>query len=181
MRKLARGTAITFATLASATLASFSANAADLSYPPPVFAQPQFGVAAPPAAAPPQVIVIPDAGAYPQYRGVPAPPPPIARYPYGAQGPIPPAPIPPRADIVPPANCPPVWRCGGRGCGWAPGCVAPPQRYSDQYGAPGPHYFDPRAPYPEVYDRPDAPPPPERYPGPYSSEVYPDPADPYFR
>jgi len=42
MRVLTRGTAIIFA-----TLASLGANAADLSYPPPVVGPPQYGMAAP--------------------------------------------------------------------------------------------------------------------------------------
>ena len=49
MRVLTRGTAIAFA-----TLASLGANAADLSYPPPVVGQPQYGLAEP-TVAPPQV------------------------------------------------------------------------------------------------------------------------------
>lgn len=176
MRVLARGTAITFA-----TLASVSANAADLSYPAPVVEQPEYGMAAPPAAAPPQVIVIPGPAAYPRYPGAAIPPPVGGIYPYGAPAPLPPAPIPHATDVVPSANCPPVWRCGVRGCGWLTECVPPPEHYSDQYDAPGQRYFDPRSPHPQVYVGPDAPPPPEQYPGSYSSEVYPGPTDPYSR
>ena len=129
MRVLTRGTAIVFA-----ILSSFGANAADLSYPPPVGA-----------------------------------------YPYGAL-----APIAPRADVVPPANCPPVWRCGVRGCAWQPGCI-PPQHYSDQYDALGQRYLDPRSTGPQVYVPPGALPPLEYDPGPYSREVYPGPTSPYSR
>jgi hypothetical protein len=170
MRVLTRGTAIVFA-----TLASLGTNAADLSYPPPVVGQPQYGGAAPPAAAPPQVIIVPGPTASPYYPGAPVPPPPVGAYPYGT-----PAPIPPRADVVPPTNCPPVWRCGVRGCGWQPGCI-PPQQYSDQYDAPGQRYLDPRSPGPQVYVPPDALPPPEHDPGPYSREVYPGSTGPYSR
>jgi len=170
MRVLTRGTAIAFA-----TLASLGANAADLSYPPPVVGQPQYGLAAPPTVAPPQVIIVPGPTASPQYPGVPVPPPLVGAYPYGA-----PPPIPPRADVVPPANCPPVWRCGVRGCAWQPGCI-PPQHYSDQYDAPGQRYLDPRSPGPQVYVPPDALPPPDYDPGPYSREVYPGPTGPYSR
>jgi hypothetical protein len=174
MHLLARGAAIAFA-----TLASVGANAADLNYPPPVVGQPQYGMATPPVAAPPQVIIVPGPGGYPQYPGVPIPPPPVGTYPYGALAPIPPAPIPPATYVGPPANCPPVWRCSARGCGWLPGCVPPPENYSDEYDAPGQRYLDQRSPEPQVYFRPDALPPPAQYPGPYSREVYPDPTDPY--
>lgn len=176
MHVLASGIAVAFA------MVSVGANATDLSYPPPVVGRPQYGIAAPPAAAPPQAIIVPGAAAYPQYPGAPLPPPQFGTYPpYGTAAPIPPAPIPPRVDVVPPANCPPVWRCGVRGCGWLPGCVPPPEHYSEQYDAPGRRYFDPRLPSPPVYVRPDALPPPEYYRGPYSEEVYPGPADPYSR
>ena len=209
MRMLARGTAITFASLASVTPASVSTNAADLSYPPPVVAQPQYGqpqygIAPPPAAAPPAVIIVPGPAAYPQYPGARVAAPPIGTYPYGTPAPIPPAPIPPApippgAGVVPPANCPPDWRCDARGCGWVPACAPLPRYGSDEYDAPGRRYFDPRSPGPQVYGpqvydpqydpqydrqvyvRPDAPPPPEQYPGPYSQDVYPGPTDPYPR
>jgi len=170
MRVLTRGTAIAFA-----TLVSFGTNAADLSYPPPVVGQPQYGLAAPPTVAPPQVIIVPGPTVFPQYPGAPFPPPPVGDYPYG-----PPAPIPPRADVVPPPNCPPVWRCGVRGCAWQPGCI-PPQQYSEQHDAPGQRYLDPRLPGPQVYVPPEALPPREYDPGPYSREVYPGPTGPYSR
>ena len=79
MRVLTRGTAIAFA-----SLASLGANAADLSYPPPVVGQPQYGLAAPPTVAPSQVIIVPGPTASPQYPGVPVPPPLVGAYPYGA-------------------------------------------------------------------------------------------------
>lgn len=171
MRVLTRGAAIAFA-----TVVSLDTQAADLSYPPPVVGQPQYGMAAPPAAAPPpQVFIVPGPAAPPQSPSAPIPPPPVGAYPYGT-----PPPIPPRADVVPPANCPPVWRCGVGGCGWQPGCV-PPEHYSDQYDAPGQRYLGPRSPGPQVYVPPDAPPPPEHYPGPFSREGYPGPTGPYSR
>ena len=169
MRVLTRGTAIVFA-----ILSSLGANAADLSYPPPVVGPPQYGMAAQPAAAPPRVIIVPGPTVSPLYPDAPVPPPGGA-YPYGAL-----APIAPRADVVPPANCPPVWRCGVRGCAWQPGCI-PPQHYSDQYDTPGQRYLDPRSPGPQVDVPPDALPPPEYDPGPYSREVYPGPTGPYSR
>jgi hypothetical protein len=171
MRLLARGTAT-----AIATMVSLGANAADLDYPPPIVGQPQYGMASPPAAAPSQVIIVPGPAASPPYPGAPVPTPPMGPYPYGT-----PPPLSPRADIAPPANCPPVWRCGVRGCGWQPGCVPPPEYYSEHYDAPGQRYLDPRSPGPQVYAPPDALPPPERYPGPYSPEVYPGPTGPYSR
>ncbi len=64
MRVLTRGTAIAFAIVVSS-----GTNAADLSYPPPVIGQPQYGMVAPPAAASPQVIIVPGAAASPQYPG----------------------------------------------------------------------------------------------------------------
>lgn len=175
MQVLARGIAMAFG-----ALASVGTNAADLSYPRPVVEQPQFGIAAPPATAPAQVLIVPGPAASRPYPGGPVPPPLVGAYPYGTPVPVPPAPIPPTADVMPSANCPPVWRCGVRGCGWQPGCVPPPEHYSDQYEAPRQRYLDPRSPDPQVYVRPDALPPPEDYPGAYS-RVYPGPTDPYSR
>src|SRR6516164_9022867 len=142
MRLLACGAAT-----AIATMVSVGANAADLDYtpPPPPIGQPQFGMASPPPVPPPQVIIVPGPNVPPQYPSAAVPPPPIGPYPYGT-----PPPIPPRVGFVPPANCPPVWRCGVRGCAWQPGCL-PPQQYSDQYDAPGQRYLDPRSPGPQVY------------------------------
>jgi hypothetical protein len=170
MRLLVRGAAT-----AIATMVSVGANAADLDYPPPPVGQPQYGFSSPPPVQPPQVIIVPGPTVPPQYPSAAVPPPPVG-YPYGT-----PPPIPPRADIVPPANCPPVWRCGVSGCGWQPGCLAPPEHYSDQYNAPGQRYLDPRSPGPQVYVPPHALPPPEHYPDPYSQEAYPAPTDPYSR
>ena len=171
MRLLARGAAT-----AIATLISLGANAADLDYPPPPVGQPQYGMVSPPPVPPPQVIIVPGPTVPPQYPSATIPPPPVGPYPYGT-----PPPIPPRADIVPTPNCPPVWRCGVSGCGWQPGCLAPPEHYSDQYNAPGQRYLDPRSPGPQVYVPPHALPPPEHYPDPYSQEAYPAPTDPYSR
>src|SRR6516165_5701914 len=163
MRLLALGAAI-----AVATIVSVGANAADLDYPPPPVGQPQYGMASPPPVPPPQVIIVPGPIVPPQYPSAAVPPPPVGPYPYG----IPP-PIPPRADVAPPASCPLTWRCSERGCGWQPGCIPAPQRYSGQYELPGPTYLRPQSPGPEVYSAPDASPPPELYPGPYAPEVYP--------
>src|SRR5215467_15516558 len=110
MRLLMRGAAT-----AIATMLSVGANAADLDYPPPPVGQPS------------QVIIVPGPTVPPQYPSAAVPPPPVGPYPYGV-----PPPIPPRADLAPPANCPPIWRCGLRGCAWQPGCI-PPQQYSDQH------------------------------------------------
>ncbi len=170
MRVLTRGTAIAFG-----TMVSLGANAADLSYPPPpIVGQLQYGMAAPPVPAPPQVVIVPGQSASPQYPGAPLPSPPVGAYPYGT-----PAPIAPRADVLPPANCPPVWRCDVRGCGWQSGCVPLPEHYSDQYDAPGQRYLDPRSPGHQVYVPPETS--PEHYPDPYSREVHPGPTGPYSR
>jgi hypothetical protein len=161
------------AATAIATMVSVGANAADLDYPLPPVGQPQYGMASPPPVQPPQVIIVPGPTVSPQYPSGAVPPPPVGPYPYGAL-----PPIPPRADIVPPANCPLTWRCGEHGCGWQPGCT---QRYSGQYESLRPRYLRPESPGPEVYSAPDDLPPPEPYPGPYAPEVYPGPTGPYPR
>jgi len=166
MRLLSRGAAI-----AIATMVSVGANAADLDYPPPPVGQPQYGMASPSPVQPPQVIIVPGPNVSPQYPSAVVPPPPVGPYPYGT-----PPPLPPRVEVVPPANCPPVWRCGVRGCAWQASCI-----HSDQYDAPGQHYPDPRSLGPQVYVPPGAFPPPEHDPGPYSREVYPGPTGPYSR
>jgi hypothetical protein len=172
MHLLARGAAT-----AIVTLISLGANAADLDYPPPIVGQPQYGMAAPPAAPPRQVIIVPGPTVPPQYPGGTFPPPPVGPYPYG-----PPPPIPPRADVVPPVNCPPTWRCGERGCGWQLGCAPPPERYSGHYELPRPGYLRPEPPGPhQVYAAPNALPAPQPYPEPYAPEVYPGPTGPYSR
>src|SRR5258705_811331 len=98
---------------ATATMISFGVSAADIGYPPPVLGQDQYGLAPRPAVAPPQVIIIP---APPQYNGASVPPPGVGSSPYGVA-----IPVAPRVDVVPRAACPPIWRCGDRGCGWQPG------------------------------------------------------------
>jgi hypothetical protein len=180
MRWIARDAATTIATLiAIATVAllgtvSLGANAADLgyppptvgSYPPPVVGQPQYGMASPPAVAPPQVIVIPGQQVMPSSNmAAPIPPP------------VPPPLLPrlgvaPGPPISPRAACDPVWRCGDRGCGWSPGCAPYPEIYSDRYGPPGmqqDHPYPESPPtaerYPGRYAYPEAPPPPEIYSG----------------
>jgi hypothetical protein len=155
------------AVTAIVTLISLGANAADLDYPRPLVGQPQYGIASPPAAPPPQVVIVPGPTVAPQYPGA-AYPPPARPYPYG---PLPP--ITPRADVVPPVNCPPTWRCGERGCDWEPGCAPPPQHYSGHDELPRPGYLRPEPPGPQVYAAPNALPAPEPYPGPYAPEVYP--------
>src|SRR5436190_21353569 len=78
MRLLARG-----ATTAIVMLVSLTANAADLNFPSPLVAQPQYGMASPPpAVAPPQVIIVPGPTASPQYNSAAAPPPPVGAAPY---------------------------------------------------------------------------------------------------
>ena len=163
-----------FATTAIVAVASFGASAADLDYPPPAVGQPQYSMAPPPAVAPPQVIIVPGPTVSPQYNGAPVPPPPIAP-PFGIA-----PPVAPGVDVAPRAACQPIWRCGGRGCGWQPSCVPPPERYSGQYGPPDHVYPSPGSPGPQVYaPPPGAVPAPERYPDPYSRQVYPGPTDPY--
>ena len=171
MRLLVRGAAT-----AIATMVSVSANAADLGYPPPPVGQPQYGMPSPPSVHPPQVIIVPGPTLPPQYPIAAVPPAPVGPYPYGA-----PPPIPPRADVMPPANCPLSWHCTERGCGWQPVCMPPPQRYSGQYESLHPRYLRPESPGPEVYSAPEALPPPEPYPGPYAPEAYPGPTGPYSR
>jgi hypothetical protein len=172
MRLLVRRAAI-----AIAAVVSFGANAADLDYPPPVVGQPQYSMAPPLAVAPPQVIIVPGPTVSPrytvspQYNGAPVLPAFVAS-PYGIA-----PPVPSRVDVVPRAACQPIWRCGERGCGWQPSCVPAPERYSGQYGPPADVYG---APSPQVYAPPPGPSPvPERYPDPYSRQVYPAPSDPY--
>jgi hypothetical protein len=133
------------AATAIATMISFSVSAADIGYPPPVVGQDQYGVAPRPAVAPPQVIIIP------------APPPRVGSSPYGVE-----LPVDPRVDVVPRAACPPIWRCGDRGCGWQPGCAPRPEHYSGEYESPDP----------QVYPGPGIPPAPEPYSGPYAPQVY---------
>ena len=132
MRSLAFGTA----TLIAVVL-SFGVKAADLAYPPSLINQSPYGVAPPPAVAPPQVIVVPG--------------------PYAAQ-------VPPPYGVVPSAPprsaCPLEWRCGYRACGWQPVCAPHPG-----YGPPGPPiYSGPETlPRPEPYPHPL---PPQVYSGP---------------
>jgi hypothetical protein len=171
MRLLERGAAT-----AIATVVSFGANAADLGYPPPLVGQPQYGMASPPPVQPPQVIIVPGPNGPPQYPSAAVLSPPVGPYPYGS-----PPPSPPRADVAPPAICPPIWRCGEHGCGWQPGCGPPLERYSGHYELPRPGYLRPEPPGPQVYSGPNALPAPEPYPGPYAPEVYPGPTGPYSR
>lgn len=168
MRLFARGAAT-----AVVAAVSFGASAADLNYPPPVVGQPRYSMAPPTMVAPPQVIIVPGPTVSPQYNSAPVPPPPVGAPPYGV------APMAPGVNVAPRAACQPIWRCGERGCGWQPGCVPPPERYSGQYGPPGPVYPHPGSPGPQVYAPPDALPAPERYPDPYPPQVYPGPTSRY--
>src|SRR5882757_601252 len=143
------------AATAIATTISFSVSAADIGYPPPVVAEALYSVAPRPAVGPPQVIIIP---APHQYNGAAVPPPGVGSSPYGVA-----PPVASRADVVPRAMCPPVWRCGDRGCDWQPGCAPRPEHYSGGYGSPDP----------QVYPGPGIPPAPELYSGPYARpQVY---------
>ena len=144
------------AATAIAAAVSFGANAADLAYPPP----PQYSVAPRPAVAPPQVIIVPGPTAAPQYDyGASAPPPVVVPSPYGVA-----PPLAPRVDVAPSAACPPIWRCGYRGCGWHASCGPLPD-YSGTYGSPGPQVYPNPAPGP--------------YPQPYAPQVELGPAGPY--
>jgi hypothetical protein len=134
---------------------SVGAKAADLAYPPPLVGPFQHGAAPPPAGVPPQVIVVPGPTAPPQHNGAPIPPPVIGSSPHGV-------------GVASPVACPPVWRCGDRGCNWRPGCAAHRERYSGPY-----------EPGPQVYSGPDAPTAQEPYSGPYAPQVYSGPAGPY--
>ena len=141
------------AATAIATTISLSVSAADIGYPPLAVGQDPYGVAPRPAVASPQVIIIP---APHQYNGDAVPPPGVGSSPYGVA-----PPVAPRADVVPRAACPPVWRCGDRGCDWQPGCAPRPEHYSGGYGSPDP----------QVYPGPGIPPAPELYSGPYAPQA----------
>ncbi len=136
------------------SIPSFRVSAADLASAPPPLAQPHYGIAPSVPTAPPQVIIVPGSTVSPQYNGAPILPPPNGASPYGVA-----PPVAPRVDVVPRPACPPIWRCGERGCGWQPGCAAPPERYSEQYWSPGP----------QVYSSPNNASPAPGYPGPYGS------------
>lgn len=142
------------AATAIATMISFSVSAADIGYPLPVVGQDQYGVAPRQAVAPPQVIIIP---APPQYNGASVPPPGVGSSPYGVA-----LPVAPRVDVVPRAACPPIWRCGDRGCGWQPGCAPRPEYYSGEYESDDP----------PVHPGPGIPPAPDPYSGPHAPQVY---------
>jgi len=157
------------ATTALVAVISLGADAADLNAPA-AFGQPQYGMVPPPPAAPPQVMIVP--GPLSQYPNAILPPPPVALPPpYGVA-----PPISPRADVAPRAACPLTWRCVEHGCSWQPSCAPPPERYSGQYGSPGPMYPPPGPP---VYFTPNTAPAPEPYSGPYAPQGYPDPTGPY--
>jgi hypothetical protein len=149
------------AAIAIATTVSLSVSATDIGYPPLAVGRDQYGVAPRPAVASPQVIIIP---APHQYNRAAIPPPGIGSSPYGVA-----PPVAPRVDVVPRGACPPVWRCGDRGCNWQPGCAPRPEHYSDGYGSPDP----------QVYPGPEIPPAPEPYSGPYAPQVYPGPHGSY--
>jgi len=161
MQVLVLGAAIAVATIVGA-------NAADLTYPPPVAppppvaALPQHGVV-PYPAVPPSPVIVPGPTA-PPYHNAPVPPPVFGPSPYGV-GPQ----VPPQGAVVPRAACAPVWRCGDRGCNWQPGCAPPPER----------HYGASETPGPQVYPSPDAPPARERHLGPYAPQPYSGPTNPY--
>jgi len=150
-------------------LVPLAANAADINYPSPLIAQPRYGMASPaPAVAPPQVIIVPGPTASYDSAAVPPPPDVVPSYRMAP-------PILPRAGVGP-LSCPPVWQCGERGCGWQPGCVPPPERYSGQYESPGPIYSRPEPPGARAYSSPDLAPPPQRYFDPYAPQLYPGPS-----
>jgi hypothetical protein len=142
------------AATAIGTTISFCVSAADIGYPAAVIGHGEYGVA-PRGVVPPQVIILP---APHQYNGA-VPPRGVGYFPNGV-APL----VTPRADVVPRASCPPVWRCGDRGCDWQPGCAPLPEHYSGGYGPPDP----------EVYPGPSIPPPPEPYSAPYAPSPRPE-------
>ena len=149
---------------AATAIVSFGVNAADLAFPPAVVGQPEYGVA-PRPSMPPQVIIVPGAAGAPQYNyGASVAPPVIGPPPYDV---APPAAR--RLNVAPPAACPPIWRCGDRGCGWQPGCVPRPDRYSGAYGSPDP----------QLYSGSDPSPAPGPYFGPNAPQIDPGPTAPY--
>jgi hypothetical protein len=138
-----------------AMAASVAVKAADLAYPPPMVRSPQYGEAVPSVVVPPQLMVVPGPpAAFPQYRPSP----------YGVA-----PPVAPGVAVAPRGECPPVWSCGDRGCGWQSGCVMYPERYSGPYQS-----LDAQA-YPEPQARPA---PPAPYSGPYAPRVYLGPTGP---
>jgi hypothetical protein len=153
---------------------SFRVSAADLASAPPVLAQPHYGVAPNVPAAPTQVIIVPGSAVPPEYNGALVPPPPNGATPYGIA-----PPVAPRVDAVPHVACPPIWRCGERGCSWQPGCALPPEQYPDRYGSQGPQVYSvpspaPGYPRPYAYGSPgpqvySSPSPAPGYPGRYGS------------
>jgi hypothetical protein len=154
------------AATAIATTVSFGVSAADIAYPPAVVVQPRYGVTPGPAVAPPQIIIVPGPTATPQYNyGASAVPPVIGPPPYDVA-----PPVAPRVDVAPSAACPPIWRCGDRGCGWQQaGCVPHPEHYSGAYGSPAPR----------VYSGPDPSTALGPYSGPNTPQVDPGATAPY--
>jgi len=128
---------------------SVGVKAADLAYPPPIPAPPQYGEVAPPAVVPPRVIV------------VPAVPPPVVGPSYGV-----PPPVAAGVVVAPRRPCAPV--CGD--CGWQAGCTPYPKRYPAPYESLGPQgYPRPQTPpAPEPYSGQYAP---RAYPGPIGPAV----------
>src|SRR5215471_5162183 len=175
---------------AIAAVATFRVEAADFAYPPAEVGPPQYGVAAPPPVAPPQVLVVPGAPvAIPRYNAAaPAPPVVVGPSPYGQAPLVAPPGVGPGPSLPPRAACEPVWRCGSNGCGWDSSCAPHPEPYAGPYRAPDPPVYSEAVPTPAPYPGPNGAPSPPVYPrpapepyagpnapqgsGPYAPQVY---------
>ena len=146
---------------ATAILIATSAGvkAADLAYPPPTAAPPEYGEIAPPAIVPPRVLVVPPPAAVPPYYGAPVPPSVVGP----SYGVVPPGGV----AVVPRGPCPQVGPCGV--CGSPAGCTP----YADRYPSP----YEPLGP--RVYPNALSPSPTEPYSGTYAPRVYFGPIGPY--
>jgi hypothetical protein len=123
--------------------ASTGVKAADLAYPPPIAAPPEYEIA-PPAIVPPRVLVVPPPAAVPRCYGAPVPPLVVGP----CDGVIPPAGV----AVVPRGTCPQVGPCGA--CGSQVGCTPYAERYPTPYEPLGPRVYPST---PEPYSRTYAP------------------------
>jgi len=142
-------------------------EAADFAYPPASVGPPEYGVAAPPAVAPPQVLVVPGApDVLPRYNAAPVPPAVVRPSPYGEAPPVAPPGVAPGPSPTPRAACGPVWRCGSNGCGWDSSCAPYPEPYAYPHRSSGPPVYSPGPPAPQPYAGPNGVPGSRVYSGP---------------
>jgi hypothetical protein len=171
-----------------AAVSTSGVEAADFAYPPAAVGPPEYGVAAPPAVAPPQVLVVPGApDVVPWYNAAPVPPAVVRPSPYGEAPPVAPPGVAPGPSPTPRAACGPVWRCGSNGCGWDSSCAPYPEPYAFPHRSPGPPVYSPGPPAPQPYGGPNGVPGPRVYSGtnappapePYSVPYEPQGSGPY--